>query len=177
MLLACNVISGFVYQDANNNGLFDPASPRSPTARSSSGTPRGSSSDGRRPTPRVRIGSRRIHDRHGDSSITQTVNFSGGDVFAHGARPAVRSGTWNVDLCRDRQSRFHPGRIKSEISSPAFRDQGECRRVADPELAGGCDRYPQIDESGSFKATHFDGILDYAGTSGIDFGPSSRRTR
>ena len=32
MLLACNVISGFVYDDANKNGLFDPG--ESPIANS-----------------------------------------------------------------------------------------------------------------------------------------------
>src|SRR5918993_5151499 len=32
MLMACNVISGFVYDDANNNGLFDPG--ESPIANS-----------------------------------------------------------------------------------------------------------------------------------------------
>ena len=173
MLLACNVISGFVYDDANNNGLFDPGE-----------TPIANSTIELRNASGVVVG-RTTTDASGayrfdtDQHDQHRAGFDHADrelrgrrrLHAHGRRESVQSGPGNLDLGRDRQSRIHPG--PDQVRVPRGRagpDHGEHRRDVEPELAGVGIVAAQIDESRTFNATAFDGILDFAGTSGVDFG-------
>src|SRR5688572_14144270 len=78
-LLACNVISGFVYDDANNNGLFDPN--EAPIAnstielRNASGVVVGRTTTDASGAYRFDTN---ITINTAPTSITQTANFSGG---------------------------------------------------------------------------------------------------
>src|SRR5688572_23186989 len=82
MLMACNVISGFVYDDANNNGLFDPG--ESPIANSTIELRNASGVVVGRTTTDASGAYRFDTDQTintAPASITQTVSFAGGDTF------------------------------------------------------------------------------------------------
>ena len=173
MLLACNVISGFVYDDANKNGLLDPGEP--PVAnstielRNASGTVVGRTTTDASGAYRFDSDSTISTE---PTSLTQTVSFAGGDDFTltklvQQFNPDLGTLT-SVEIVSDG---FIQGQIKSEsleaqpVVITANIDGTLNLSAPDVGIVAA-----QINESRTFNATAFDGALDFAGTSGIDFG-------
>ena len=173
MLLACNVISGFVYNDANNNGRFDPG--ENPIAnstielRNASGVVVGQTTTDASGAYRFDT-DRTINTA--PASISQTVNFSGGDSFT--LTDVVRQ--FNPDLgtltsVEILSAGFIQGQIKSEsLEAMPVVITADIDGTLNLSSPGVGIVAAEIDESRTFNATAYDGVLDFAGTSGIDFG-------
>ena len=173
MLLACNVISGFVYNDANNNGLFDPG--ESPIANSTIELRNASGVVVGRTTTDASGAYRFDTDQTintAPASITQTVRFAGGDAFTltdvvNQFNPDLGTLT-SVEIV---SQGFIQGQIKSEsLEAEPVQITANINGTLNLNSPGVGIVAAQIDESRTFNASAFDGILDFAGTSGIDFG-------
>ncbi len=173
MLLACNVISGFVYNDANSNGLFDPG--ETPIAnstielRNASGVVVGQTTTNAQGAYRFDT-DRTINTE--TTSITQAVTFEGGDAFTstdvvNQFNPDLGTLT-SVEIVSEA---FIQGRIRSEsLEVEPVVITANINGTLNLSAPGVGIVAAQIDQSRTFNATAYDGITDFAGTSGTDFG-------
>ena len=123
--------------------------------------------------PRGRIGSTRIRrSTPRPASITQTVKFAGGDAFT--LTDVVNQ--FNPDLgTLTSVEIISQGFIQGQIKSESLEDEpvlitANINGTLSLNSPGVGIVAAQINESRTFNASAFDGKLDFAGTSGIDFG-------
>ena len=174
MLLACNVISGFVYNDANNNGLFDagetPIANSTIELRNASGVVVGQTTtdafgayrfetDRTIDTSPLTIEQELIFDPPGDSfMVSQDVNQFNPDLGTLTSVEIVSVGSIQGQI-RSESLENEPVVITANINGTLTLTAPGVGITA-----------AQIDESRTFDATAYDGVTDFAGTSGIDFG-------
>ena len=177
-LMTCNVISGYVFLDANNNGLFDPGE-----------TPIGGNTIELRSASSVVVGIAQtapngFYQFSTDSTVsaapktlTKTVDLASrrtnfNDAFtvpqfdpALGTLTSVGinlSGAVTSDIKAENLSHSSPATITATVSGElglASGGVGLSATLSSP--------------AGTFAASTYDGTLDFAGTRGTDFGPKS----
>ncbi len=171
----CNIISGFVYQDANNNGLMDAGE-----------TPIANSSIELRNDQNVVVATATT-DANGfyqfehDATIVPTIttltkkvtfNETQTDFSANGELEKFNPDLGELESIEVTLSGFITSEIKVENTSQPSNSTISGQVAGTINLtAGGLSQSLELSEyAGSFQADKFDGSIDFAGASGKSFG-------